>query len=58
MKYYNLYYKDLKINNRPITEDELKSVKESKTIYKRNNVTQKLESISVKEIHIRKTIII
>jgi len=56
--YYNLYYKDTKINNRPITDDDLKLVKESKIINKRNMITGKLEIIPVNRIKFVKTIII
>lgn len=58
MKCFNIYYKDMKINNRPLSDDDIKSLKESKYIYKRNNITNKLESIPVNKIQIIKTILI
>lgn len=58
MKHFNLYYKDIKINNRPINEQELESIKRSEVISKRNNITGKIESIPVDKINIVKTIII
>ena len=58
MKYYNLYYRDSKINNRPITEQDLEVVKKSKNISKRNFITGKLELIPVNQIEVVKTIII
>jgi len=58
MKYYNLYYLGTKINNRPIDEDEIDTIKQSKQIYKKNQITNKLESIDVKNIKFVKTIII
>ena len=58
MKYFNVYYKDIKINNRPLTEDDIKSIKDSKFIYKRNNITNKLENIPTNKIKIIKTTLI
>lgn len=58
MKYYNLYYKDTKINNRPITENDLLKIKEVKNIVKHNNITGKLENIPTDKIRPIKTIII
>ena len=58
MIYYNLYYGDIKLNNRPINKTELNSIKESKTIYKRNNITEKLEEVPIDKIRIIKTILI
>lgn len=58
MKYYNIYYKDTKINNRPLTDEELDTIKNSKSIYKRNSITEKLEEIPINKIRIIKTILI
>lgn len=58
MKYYNLYYQDIKINNRPITEDDLNIVKQQKSISKRNSITGKLEIMPIDKIKIVKTIVI
>lgn len=58
MKYYNLYYFGSKINNRPLTEEETDNIKNQTQIYKKNNINNKLESISVKDINFVKTIII
>lgn len=58
MKYYNIYYKDVKINNRPLTDKELDAIKDSKLIHKRNNITEKMEEIPVNKIKIIKTILI
>lgn len=58
MKYYNLYYFGTKINNRPIKEDEVDTIKQSKQIYKKSQITNKLESIDVNNIKFVKTIII
>ena len=58
MNYYNIYFKDKKINNRPLNDEELKNVKEQKEIYKHNNITNSLEKISTNDIYAVKTIII
>lgn len=58
MIYYNLYYKDSKINNRPITDKDLELVKESKIISKKNRLSGKIEEIPVNKIQIVKTILI
>ena len=58
MKYYNLYYLGSKINNRPITEEEVDNIKQHMQIYKKNQITNKLEAIHVADINFVKTIII
>ena len=58
MKGINLYYKDNKINNRPLTFEELKKIMENEYIYKRNEYTGYLEKIPVKNVSKIKTIII
>ena len=58
MKYFNLYYNGTKINNRPITEEEADNIKQHEQIYKKNQITNKLESIYVDKIKFVKTIII
>jgi len=58
MKYFNLYYLDMKLNNRPLTEEELEEVKKSKLISKRNSITGKLENIPIDRINIVKTILV
>ena len=58
MKYYNLYYLDSKLNNRPLNEEELEAFKKSRMISKRNSVTGKLENIPINNIRIIKTILI
>ena len=58
MNYYNIYFKGQKLNNRPINEDDLSQVKAKKEIYKRNNITNNLEKISINEIQYVKTILI
>lgn len=58
MKYYNLYYKGSKLNNRPLNEEETNNVKQSLEIHKKNDVTNKLESIPVYKIKFIKTIMI
>jgi len=58
MTYYNLYYKNVKLNNRPITEEEKLNVIKSKEIYKKNSLNNHLEKINTSEINFVKTIII
>lgn len=58
MKYYNLYYLDNKLNNRPITESQLENIMNQKNIYKRNSITNKIENIPTDKIQIIKTILI
>lgn len=58
MNYYNIYYKDNKLNNRPLSEDEISNVKNLKEIYKRNNISNKLEKIDTSKITYIKTILI
>ena len=58
MNYYNIYYKDNKLNNRPLSEDEVFNVKNLKEIYKRNNISNKLEKIDTSKITYIKTILI
>lgn len=58
MKYYNLYYKGVKINNRPINEEEKANVIRSKEIYKRNSISKRLEKINADDVSYVETIII
>ncbi len=58
MKYFNLYYLDSKLNNRPLTAEELEVFKNSKVVTKRNSVTGKLENIPIDKIRVIKTILI
>jgi len=58
MNYFNLYFKGRKLNNRPVTDEEISEIKKKKEIYKRNNITNNLEKISINEIQYVKTILI
>ena len=58
MEYYNTYYKDRKLNNRPLTAEEISNIKNLKEIYKRNKISNKLEEINTSEITYIKTILI
>lgn len=58
MNYFNLYFKGRKLNNRPITEEEISEIKKKKEIYKRNNITNDLEKIPINQIQYVKTILI
>jgi hypothetical protein len=55
---FNLYYLDSKLNNRPLTEEELEVFKKSKIVTKRNSVTGKMENIPINKIRVIKTILI
>lgn len=59
MKYYNMYYKNNKINNRPLTDDDLKTIYSSKKyIIKHNTLSGNNEQIPLSEVRLIKTIII
>jgi hypothetical protein len=59
MKYFNLYYKENKINNYPLTEDELNNIFSSnKPIIKNDFITGESDNIPLDKIRIIKTIII
>ena len=58
MKHYNLYYKEYKLNNRPLTSEDLKNILNQKTIIKKNSITNKNEQINTSDIRIVRTIII
>jgi hypothetical protein len=58
MKYYNLYHKDSKLNNKPISEDEKNEIIKQHEIYKKCMFNNKLERIKTKDIKFVKTIII
>ena len=47
-----------KINNRPLTQEQLDEVLKTNEIHKRNNITNKLESIPVNKLNVIKTIIL
>lgn len=58
MKYYNIYYKGIKINNRPLTEEDAAIIKNETSIRKKNIITNKIELIPVDQIKFVNTIII
>lgn len=58
MKYYNIYYKGLKINNRPLTDEDTEFIKNENFINKKNMITNKIEQIPTNQIKFVKTIII
>ena len=58
MKYYNIYYKGAKINNRPLTEEDAAIIKNETSIRKKNIITNKIELIPVDQIKFVNTIII
>lgn len=56
--HYNLYYNGFKVNNRPLTEEQLEEVRGYENIYKRNPITNKIEAIPSKKLKLVETIII
>ena len=50
MKAFNLYYKSRKINNYPLSQDDLNEIMKNKIIYKKNNTLGKIEKIETKDI--------
>ena len=58
MKYYNVYYKGVKLNNRPVTEEEKINIQNSQEIHKRNSITNRLEKIDTANLRYVKTLII
>lgn len=59
MKYFNLYYKESKINKYPLTQEELNEVfKMNKDIIKNDSILNTSEIIPLNKIRIVKTIMI
>ena len=59
MKYYNMYYKNTKINNRPLTNEDVQLIyKSNKYIVKHDSLTNKNEQIPLSAVKLIKTIII
>lgn len=54
MTNYNLYFKNSKINNNPISEIELSKIKENSYIGKLHPITKTIEKIPIEEIKIVK----
>ncbi len=50
MKRINLYYNDVKINNRPLTISEVNEIFKNEYIYKRNIYTDNLIKIPTSKI--------
>jgi hypothetical protein len=57
-KMYNIYYHGSKVNKRPLDYDMLKQIFEKKSIYKKQDFSQDLIEIPVKDIEIVKCIVI
>ena len=61
MKHYNIYYRNNKINNYPISEKELKDNIINNTdnfIYKKDIITNKINKINKNDIHIVECIVV
>jgi len=57
MRAINLYYKDIKINNRPLSNEEVDKILENEYIYKRNNYGKLIKIPSNKIMKINTIII-
>ena len=60
MKHYNIYYRNNKINNYPISEKELKDNiinNTDKFIYKKDIITNKINKINKNDINIVECIV-
>ena len=61
MKHYNIYYRNNKINNYPISEKELKDNiinNTDKFIYKKDIISNKINKINKNDIHIVECIVV
>lgn len=61
MKHYNIYYKNNRINNYPISENDLRDNilnNTDKYIYKRDILSNKIDKINKKDIHIVECIVV
>ena len=57
-KMYNIYYHGSKVNKRPLSRDILKKIFEKEKIYKKEEISNNLIEIPVKDIEIIKCIVI
>lgn len=57
-KMYNIYYHGSKVNKRPLDLDILKKIFEKEKIYKKEEISNNLIEIPVKDIEIIKCIVI
>lgn len=57
-KMYNIYYQGSKVNKRPLDQDMLKQIFEKEKIYKKEETSNNLIEIPVKDIEIIKCIVI
>ena len=55
---YNIYYHGSKVNKRPLDYDMLKQIFEREKIYKKEEISNNLIEIPVKDIEIIKCIVI
>lgn len=58
MKAINLYYNDIKINNRPLTVEEVNEMLKNEFIYKRNQFDGKLIKIPSNKVMKINTIVV
>lgn len=55
---YNIYSDNLKVNKRPMTGDEVKTVLKQKYINKFNDSTGEMQKISTNNLHIIKCYVV
>lgn len=58
MKFYNLYYQNIRLNKQPITGDELQKIKSARSVSKVDYKTKKLIQIPFSSIKTVECIII
>jgi len=58
MKAFNLYYKSMKINKKPLSKSDIEYIFDQKVIYKKNEQTNKIEKIKTQDLNCVKCIII
>lgn len=55
---YNIYYRNIKVNKRPLSEKEINNIKSVKTINKYNENTKMVYQIPTSDIEIIKCYVI
>lgn len=58
MEAYNIYYKNEKINKRPLSKEDVETIKKYPYISKRNPFTNQITEMEIKNLQFIKCIII
>ena len=58
MKAYNIYYNNEKINNRPLTEEDIETIKKYPYITKRDTIQNKMYEIETRKLKFIKCTIV